>query len=357
MAYWLWSCPASNHGIFIWRFWSHNAKGVWFDHRLIQKIRQYNVWLKSENQGVLMEFSTQKTTATRGQDSMFLQREQLHTYRDGLQPRPKVQSQGLMCLMCVMVWAYVLYMSMWCIGGFKNTMYVGIWDQMLSIFEIWEFKLSLRDGTTAMWWSSQASRWVVAHFANERGGVVSSETTFGSVESVVGIRFFEPSAALESAAEPSNRFGRYRQLRPATLEIFIQDIPYISSMKFHLSNFKTYAVWMDLQAMLQTWWDEDCLGRRNLYFCSDLVRANSHNRLSAAVACGGQTVGGILVNLGQETQHDQHMQIFCKKIYMEPPASDFKRATLRPERCIGTANPTPAPLQCKAPRPANVQSN
>ena len=111
MAYWLWSCPASNHGIFIWRFWSHNAKGVWFDHRLIQKNRQYNVWLKSENQGVLMEFSTQKTTATRGQDSMFLQREQLHTYRDGLQPRPKVQSQGLMCLMCVMVWAYVLYMS------------------------------------------------------------------------------------------------------------------------------------------------------------------------------------------------------------------------------------------------------
>ena len=42
---------------------------------------------------------------------------------------------------------------------------------------------------------------------------------------------------------------------------------------------------------------------------------------------------------------------------MEPPVSDFKRATLRPERCIGTANPTPAPLHCEAPRPADVQSN
>ena len=71
------------------------------------------------------------------------------------------------------------YVNVMCIGRFKNTFYVGIWDsQMLSIFEIWECKFFLRGCTTAMRWSSQASRWVVAHFANERGGVLSSETNF-----------------------------------------------------------------------------------------------------------------------------------------------------------------------------------
>lgn len=128
----------------IWRFWSHNAKGVWSGIAMSgSKVKIKAFWSNSQRR---KPRRPEVRTPCASKGSSFT--------RTGMacsREVPKVQSHGLMCLMCVMVWAYVLYMSMWCIGGFKNILkpYV-CWDLGSNAKHLWDLSVSCPSATARL---------------------------------------------------------------------------------------------------------------------------------------------------------------------------------------------------------------